>query len=116
MNTASRNSFKPAAEEFRRCAFSALHDSMAIRLHKKAGECFVEAGELPSAAKSYASANDFNMAARLYRKAGKFDEAVALIKPAGGEPSLVDKGVGDEIIQIAQFEYVRQGNFQSVVE
>lgn len=88
---------------------------MAPRLHKKAGECFVEAGELRSAAESYASAMDFNMAARLYRKAGLFNEAVALVKPTGGQPSLVDGRIGDEIIQVAKFEYVRQENFRSVV-
>lgn len=111
---ASRNSFTSVAEEFRRCASSASQDSLALGLHKKAGECFIEAGNLLSAAASYVSALDFNMAARLYRKAGRFDEAVALIKPTGGRPSLVDEKVGHEIIRVAQFEYIRRNNIQSV--
>lgn len=86
----------------------------ALRLHKKAAECFVEAGDLPSAAKSYISALDFNTAARLYRKAGMFEEAVALIKPTGGQPSLVDKRVGDEIIRVARFQFARKNNLRSV--
>lgn len=108
------NSFKTAAAEFRRCAVSSSQDLMAVRLHKKAGECFVEARDLLSAAESYTSALDFNMAARLYRKAGMFDKAVALVKPISGQPSQVDKKICDEIIQVAKFEYARNSNLKFV--
>lgn len=112
--TGQDRSFARAAEEFRRCAESALHDPMAPRLYKKAGECFVQARDLPSAAECYILASEFTIAARLYRKAGMFNEAIGLIKSTDGQPSGVDKAAGDEIINVAKVEYARTSNFQSV--
>ncbi|KAH9487237.1 TPR and ankyrin repeat-containing protein 1 [Psilocybe cubensis] len=65
--------FKVAAGAFISCAESALKSHTKNSHYKSAAQCFEDAGDNLSAAKTYELIPDFTKASLLYRKLGRFD-------------------------------------------
>lgn len=104
-----KTAFVAAADAFSSSASSAILRSERQAYYRIAAECYVEASELPQAAKAYIYADEPTRGAQLYRQAGLFNEAVDTIERYKDHIGDVE---ANNIINVAKLHYFKQQDLE----
>lgn len=98
-----------AADAFTNCA--SLLESNAGTYHRRAAECFIEAGDHGRAGESYRNAELFTNAVKQFKVAKMYDEAVAIVLTKKDD---VDENIAENIIDVSRLHYLKAKRLEYV--
>jgi tetratricopeptide (TPR) repeat protein len=102
LDVARATAFSRAAVAFIACAEAATDEKTTY--YRRAGECYVQAGQNFEAGHAFLNSKDYTDSARHYRKAQHFDEAVDVV-----QRHEVDASFKETLIDVARLYYITSG-------